>query len=116
MSPKSDLIRLKHMLDASEKVVLFLREKKRKDLDEDEKLALAVVRLIEVIGEAATKLEKRVREVHSAIPWEQIIGTRNRLIHGYEEVDLDIVWQIATIDLPTLVGKLRHAIEIESLQ
>jgi uncharacterized protein with HEPN domain len=64
------------------------------------------VRLIEIIGEAAAKITQETREAHPEIPWDDIVGTRNRLIHGYEDVDLNIVWQIVKEDLPDVLRKL----------
>jgi len=81
MPKKSDVIRLRHMLDAADKARSFTEGKARLDLDRDEKLALAHVRLIEVIGEAAAKVSAEVQERNSTIPWKEIVGTRNRLIH-----------------------------------
>jgi uncharacterized protein with HEPN domain len=69
-------------------------------------IQLAVVRLLEIIGEAATRTTEAIREEHPAIPWRQISGMRNRLIHGYDSVDLDIVWSVLTGDLPDLVAQL----------
>ena len=96
MTKKSDTIRLRHMLDACHKAMEFLKGKDRSSLDQGEKLALALVRLIEIIGEAAAKVSIEVQFTNAEIPWKDIVGTRNRLIHGYEDVDLDIVWQIVT--------------------
>lgn len=113
MSAKSDLIRLRHMLGATEKALKFTSGKNRTDLDQEEQLSLALVRLLEVIGEAAAKVTIDCQTRNTPIPWKEIIGTRNRLIHGYEEVDLDIVWQIVSGDLPTLVDALKTAIKGE---
>jgi uncharacterized protein with HEPN domain len=92
MPQKSDLIRLKHMRDAAQKARQFTVGKSRADLTTDEQLSLACVRLIEIIGEAAAKVSAGTKARLSEISWNGIIGTRNRLIYGYEEVDLDIVW------------------------
>jgi uncharacterized protein with HEPN domain len=116
MPTKSDVVRLRHMLDAAEKAIRFTRGKKRQDLDSDEQLSLAVVRLIEIAGEAAAKISADVQSRNPSIPWKDVIGTRNRLIHGYEEVDLDIVWQIVSADLPRLVPDLRETIKKEGGQ
>jgi uncharacterized protein with HEPN domain len=105
MGANEDAVRLKHMLDAANKAVEFAKGKSRGDLEKDEKLALALVRLIEILGEAANGLSEAFKEKHPNIPWRSIIGTRNRLIHGYFDVDLDIVWNIVTKDLPSLVKK-----------
>jgi len=68
---------------------------------------------LEIIGEAARRISQRFREKHEHIPWRQITGTRDRLIHGYDEVDLDIVWQIVTKDLPTLLAELEKILPSE---
>jgi uncharacterized protein with HEPN domain len=114
MTKKSDTIRLRHMFDACHKAMEFLKGRDRSSLDQDEKLALALVRLIEIIGEAAAKVSIEVQFKNAEIPWKDIVGTRNRLIHGYEDVDLDIVWQIVTEDLPVLSGNLRTALKRET--
>jgi uncharacterized protein with HEPN domain len=106
MDKNEDSIRLRHLLDAADKSLVFLRGKKREDLDGDEKLALALVRLLEIVGEAANALSENFKQEHPSIPWRSIICTRNRLIHGYFDVDLDIVWEIITKDLPPLIEKL----------
>jgi uncharacterized protein with HEPN domain len=95
------------MLDAANKAVEFANDKIRGDLDSDEKLSLALVRLLEIFGEAATGLSEAFKEKHPDIPWRSVIGTRNRLVHGYFDVDLDIVWNIVTKDLPPLVKKFQ---------
>lgn len=90
MQPE-DKIRLRHMLDAARKAVEFSEEKNEKDLTEDEKLSFAIVRLIEIIGEAAKNISDDVSQNNPQIPWKEIAGTRDRLVHGYFDVDLDIV-------------------------
>lgn len=69
-------------------------------------LALALVRLLEIRGEAAKGLTANFRQDHPGIPWRDIARTRDRLIHGYFSVDLDIMWQIVTADLPPLIAEL----------
>lgn len=114
MSPKSDAIRLRHMIDAARKAIDFCKSAQRRDLDRDEKLTLALVRLVEIIGEAATKVSSEVKKRHPAIPWNDIIGTRNKLIHGYDDVNLDILWQIVSVDLPSLMDDLHTALRTEA--
>ena len=101
MQPK-DRIRLRHMLDASKKAVEFCAGKTEVDLVKDEKLTLAVVRLVEIIGEAAKNVSADTRNSHPGIPWKEIAGTRDRLIHGYFDVDLAILGKIIMKDLPAL--------------
>jgi len=113
MSLPDDLVRLRHMLDAAEKAKGFAEDRNRANLDSDEIFALALVRLLEIIGEAARGVSVGFRERHPEIPWAEIAGTRDRLIHGYFDVDLDIVWGIVTRDLPPLIAQLEEIIKEE---
>lgn len=114
MSLAKDYTRLRHMLDFAQKAVQFTRGRVRKDLDTDEVLALAVVHLVEIIGEAARNISPDLRQRHAEIPWNLIIGTRDRLAHGYIEVNLDIIWAIVTKDLPPLIAQLQKVLEKEA--
>ncbi|MCI0625883.1 MAG: DUF86 domain-containing protein [Acidobacteria bacterium] len=107
MSRHDDTVKLRHMLDAAEKAVLFAQNRKRQDLDTDEKLALALTRLLEILGEAATQISEAFQTAHPELPWRAMRGTRNRLIHGYFEVDHDVIWQIVSKDLPPVILLLR---------
>jgi len=80
-----------------------MRGRSRADLDTDRLLALAVVRLLEIIGEAADRVPAEERTRRPGIQWSSIVGLRNRLRHGYDDVDHDIVWEIVTTDIPALV-------------
>jgi uncharacterized protein with HEPN domain len=111
MTQKSNIIRMRHMMDAANKARSFIEGKTRIDLDDDEKLALALARLVEIIGEAASKIPESVRNRLGHIPWKDIVGTRNRLIHGYEEVDNDVLWEIVKSDLPKLSNDLAIALQ-----
>ena len=91
---KRDVSRVDDMLDAAQKAVLFARGNTRVDLDKNEVLALALVRLLEIVGEAAKYIPDSIKSTHPEVPWREIAATRNRLIHGYFSVDLDIVWAI----------------------
>lgn len=95
------------MRDHAQEAVDLVRGKTRADLDTNRLLSLALVRLLEVVGEAATRVPPEERARRPAIPWEQIVGLRNRLIHGYDQVDHDIVWRIIATDLPPLLDKLQ---------
>ena len=97
---------LRDMLDHAREAVSFLEGKTRSDLFADRQFSLALVRLLEIVGEAAAQIPKDYRDRHPEIAWAPIIGARNRLIHGYAVVDLDIVWQIADEDLRTLIPML----------
>lgn len=82
------------------------RGKQRADMDTDRLLNLALTRLLEIIGEAANRVPQDFRDLHPEIPWMQMIGARNRLIHGYEAIDFDILWNIAKNDIPALIQSL----------
>jgi uncharacterized protein with HEPN domain len=110
MSKSEDIVRLQHMLDAARKATELTEKCQCSDMDKDETLALAVVRLLEILGEAAKNVSKEYRRNYPAIPWSQIAGTRDRLIHGYFDVDIDIVWKIISTDLPPLISQLEQII------
>ena len=110
MKPPKDLIRLKHMRDAAEKAVQLVNGNTRKDLDNDEALGFAVIRLLEIIGEAARGTSEDIKRANPTIPWQQMIGTRNHLIHGYFDIDYDIIWKILENDLPSLIQSLKKII------
>lgn len=80
---KDDTVRLRHMLDAAREAVAFAAGRKRADLDHDRMLVLALVKDIEIIGEAAYQISQQTREQFPNIPWEDIIGMRHRLVHAY---------------------------------
>ena len=108
MQNEQDIVRLRHMRDAAKKIVEYTDSIQRDDLDKDEKLALALVRLLEIVGEAAKTVSPDFRRKHPQIPWREIAGTRDRLIHGYYDIDFDIVWQIVSDDIPPLITAIEN--------
>lgn len=106
MSQHSDEIRFRHMLDHAMEAIAMVRGKNRSDLDSDRMLELSLVRLVEIIGEAAARVGTECREKYPSIPWLQIVGMRNRLVHGYDAVDLDVLWDTIIDDLPPLIAEL----------
>jgi len=107
---EDDEIRLRHILDAAREAVGFTESHRREDLDTDRKLSLSLVRLLEIIGEAAKGITTEFRQEHSELPWKSMVGMRDRLIHGYFDVNLDIVWETVTNDLPPLINKLEKIV------
>ncbi len=107
---KDDRIRLRHMLDAAREAVDFARNSHRKDLDDDRKLTLALVKDVEIIGKAAYQIEADTRRVLPEIPWDDIVGMRHRLVHAYFDINLDILWKTVREDLPPLVKILSAAL------
>ena len=106
MSRRESSVSIRQMQDHAQEAVELMRGRSRSDLDSDRLLALAVVRLLEIIGEAAGRVPAEEQARRPTIPWASIVGLRNRLVHAYDDVDYDIVWQIVTVDLPALVLEL----------
>jgi len=105
MSPR-DLVYLGHMLDMARKAVSKTQGLSRGAYDADENLRLALIHLIQVIGEAARQVSREFSVGHPEIQWADIIGMRHKVVHDYLGVDEDIVWQVVTEDLPKLVAAL----------
>jgi uncharacterized protein with HEPN domain len=98
------------MLDAAKEALSFAKNKSRGDLDSDRMLVLSIVKSIEIMGEAASKVTQETRETYTVLPWANIIAMRNRLIHVYFDIDLDRVWDTVTDDLPPLIASLEKII------
>jgi uncharacterized protein with HEPN domain len=109
-----DVVRLRHMHDAARRAAKFAQGRSRADLDTDDMFALALARLLEILGEAAKNVSPECRQDYPQIPWKSVAGTWDRLIHGYFDVDLDIVWEIVTVDLPPLIAELEKIISLLS--
>jgi uncharacterized protein with HEPN domain len=101
------------MFDHAREAVALIQNRSRSDLDTDRMLSLALVRLAEIVGEAAARVSRPRRKRHPEILWSQIISLRNRLIHGYDVIDFDILWQILTVDLPALIAMLEKIVPPE---
>lgn len=69
-------------------------------------MQLALVHLVQIIGEAASRVSEDLRQCHPEIPWRQVVGMRNRVVHGYFEVDLNLLWHVVTLDVPKLRTQL----------
>jgi len=107
---KDDRIRFLHMLEAAKEALGFAKDKTELDLSRDRMLILSLVKDIEIIGEAASKISKECQDQYPEIPWRQITGMRNRLIHVYFDIDFRQVWQTIASDLPELVVQLEKII------
>jgi uncharacterized protein with HEPN domain len=95
------------MIEAAENAINFVTGRQRTDLNSDQMLLFALVRAIEIVGEAASRISEATREATVDIPWGLIVSMRNRLIHAYFDVDNDVVWKTATEELPALLPALR---------
>lgn len=105
-----DPANLLDMLDASEKIQHFLKNKAFEDFLNDDMLRAAVERNLEIIGEAARRISEELKQGHPQIPWRKIIAQRNVLIHEYDDIDYKEIWQVATFYLPRLIEQIRPLI------
>jgi len=109
----SDKPRLRHMLEAARQALSFISGRKRPDLDEDRMLTFAVLRCLEIVGEAAAKVSSDTRTRYGAIPWTDTVGMRNWLIHAYFDINLDRIWDTVTDDIPALITELEKILQAE---
>jgi uncharacterized protein with HEPN domain len=105
-----DRVRVSHMIEAAEAAIRFTEGRTRADLDRDQMLLFAVVRAIEIVGEAASRVTEAGRTELPAVPWPAIIGMRNRIVHAYFDINRDAVWRTVAEELPALLTLLRTAL------
>jgi len=103
-----DIIRIQHIVDASSEALSFVAGVTEKDFLQNRMLILSVIKDIEIIGEAASRISEETKLKYADIPWKDIIGMRNRLIHGYFDVDVKLVWNTTSNNLPQLLKVLKE--------
>jgi uncharacterized protein with HEPN domain len=108
MPLRDDQATLRQMLAHAREALGLVAGKRRADLDHERVLALALIQLLQIVGEAAGRVSPAFCDSHPQIPWSQIVSLRNRLIHGYDVIDLDIVWSILLTDVPNLITELER--------
>lgn len=111
MTRHDDVMVLHDMLEHATEAMQITQGKTRGDITDNRLLNLALARLLEIIGEAAGRVSQSTREKVPQIPWAAIVAMRNRLIHGYDQVDCDILWDVVQNDLPPLVNELRKILQ-----
>jgi uncharacterized protein with HEPN domain len=99
------------MRDAAREAMGFAAGRGRSDLDTDRQLLLSIVKDVEIVGEAASRVGAELRSRHPELPWAAIIAMRNRLIHAYFDIDRDVVWDTVTADLPPLLAAIETILE-----
>ena len=104
--PQPDAIRLRHMLDAAREARDFVQGRAEYDVGGDHKLVLSLVKEIEIVGEAASNVSQTTRRRLLQIPWQDVVDMRNRLIHAYFDIDVGVVWDTVSKDLPPLIAAL----------
>ncbi|MCY4047545.1 MAG: DUF86 domain-containing protein [Candidatus Dadabacteria bacterium] len=108
---KNDTIWLRHMLDAAKEALYFAEGKTRNDLNESRMLVLSLVKSVEIIGEATLHITDATKNQSSDIQWKEIRGMRNRLVHAYFDIDLDVLWQTVEKDLPLLIQNIESVLD-----
>jgi uncharacterized protein with HEPN domain len=106
MKIRNDFVFVEHILDSIRAIEEFSRGITEEELVSDRLRQSAIVREIEIIGEAAKNISDEFKREHREVPWKEIVGTRDKLIHHYFGVDLGIVWRIIKVFLPDLKNKL----------
>lgn len=113
---KDDTFYLRHILDAISRIEEYSYKMEYKDFKDNRLVQDGIIRQIEIIGEATKKLSKETREKNPGIPWNDMAGMRDKLIHDYFGVDTDAVWDTVEKDIPSLKGKLKNIIETKGRQ
>lgn len=98
------------ILDSARTVLEYMHGKTWETFSTDPLLQDAVVRRLEIIGEAAGRVSNEMQKKHASLPWQAMKGTRNRVIHEYDSIQLDIIWDIVQKDLPYLVKELEKIV------
>ncbi len=105
---KDSLVYIDNILDAMEKAEAFVSGMEYNQFEKDTRTVFPVIRTLEIIGEAVKRLPSEFRERYPHIPWKDIAGMRDKIIHGYDEVDLRIVWKAVRQDIPRLKPHIRQ--------
>jgi uncharacterized protein with HEPN domain len=101
-----DDVRLRHLVAAAEKAVNYASQRSREDLDTDELLRLALTKLVEIVGEAAKQVSDGTRDQYPDVPWSAAARMRDRLVHHYFDINLDVLWSTVTEDLPAFLEQV----------
>jgi len=111
---KEPLIFLNHILESIKNIEEYSQGLTKEKLTKNIKIQDAIIRRIEIIGEATKNLPKEILKKYEQVEWNKVIRTRDKLIHGYFGVDLDIVWKIVKKDMPKLKEQIQNILKEES--
>jgi uncharacterized protein with HEPN domain len=109
--PRDDRVTAAQMLDAVRRIRAIVRGQTRDAFEADEVRQLALLHLIQVLGEAASRTTAAFRDAHPELPWAQMVAMRNRIVHGYDDVDPDIVWRVSTEDVEPVLAALERMLQ-----
>jgi uncharacterized protein with HEPN domain len=110
--PRDDRVTVAQMLDVVRRIRAIIRGQTRDAFETDEIRQLALLHLIQVLGETASRTTAAFRDAHPELPWAQMVGMRNRIVHGYDDVDPDIVWRVATEDVEPVLAALERIVTV----
>lgn len=110
MSQRDDAVPMRHMLEHAREALDLIGERQRAAVHSDRMLQLALTRLVEIVGEAASRVRAETQARFREVPWREAIATRHRITHGYDVVDHDILWDTIQEDFPPLVAALEAAL------
>ena len=108
---KDPLIFLQHIMESIARIESFSKDITKEGLSKNELKQYAIVRAIEIIGEAVKNLPKEFVEKYTSVPWRDIVGMRDKIMHQYFDMDLDIVWQVIKFNLPELKTELQKILD-----
>ena len=111
MSRRDDRVLLQDMIEAAEAACSEIEGLTREDFEGDHVRALGLTKCLEIIGEAASRISSGCQNRHCDLPWREMVGMRNRLVHAYFEIDYEQVWKALTEELPPLVLQLRRILD-----
>ncbi|MBK7292803.1 MAG: DUF86 domain-containing protein [Holophagaceae bacterium] len=109
--PLSTRVRLLHMVEACNRAQAFIEDRERADLEKDEMLRLALQYLVLTLGEAAKHIPQETQLMAPTIPWRAMAASRDRMAHGYFDINLDMLWAMASVDIPALREGLNRLLE-----
>ena len=112
MSKKTYKVYLDDILTSIERLKEYTKNLSKEDFSKDQKTIDAVVRNVEILGEAARNIPEDFKEKHSGLPWSKMISMRNKVIHEYSGVDVDILWQTVQEDIPALEDEVKGLAEL----
>ncbi|MEW6236368.1 MAG: HepT-like ribonuclease domain-containing protein [Candidatus Omnitrophota bacterium] len=105
---KSDWIRLQPIQQAADELVDITKNRSREDLNTDRFFMFTVIKLVEIMGETASKISNEITDQYPQVPWQQMIRIRNRLIHGYFDINLNIIWKTSTVNIPPVSKEIAN--------
>ncbi|MBI4403549.1 MAG: DUF86 domain-containing protein [Deltaproteobacteria bacterium] len=114
MTKRHDQVYIEHMAKAAELTIAFVQGITKEQFEKDLMRQSAVMKQLEIIGEAAGNLSEKFRSDHPAIPWKKIIGMRNILIHAYHRANMDTIWRTTQKSIPSLLSNLKKISSVSS--